>query len=54
MTDWTRIPAPITSETDRRQLVSILASEGLEVRIAKVRETTKTTFKRYVEYRKED
>lgn len=52
MTDWLRIPAPIESEADRRQLVSILASAGLEVRIIKFRETPKATVKRYIEYRK--
>lgn len=52
MNEWFRLPAPIESETDRRQLVSILASAGLEVRIVKFRETQKTTTKKYIEYRK--
>lgn len=52
MIDWSRIPAPIESETDRRQLVAILASAGLEVRIVKLRESPKAAAKRYIECRK--
>lgn len=42
MSDWTRIPAPIESETDRRQLAGILTSVGLEVRIVKEKKTPKS------------
>lgn len=50
---WSRIPAPIESEADRRTLVSILASAGLETRIVKARSGTSKSapYKRYVEYR---
>lgn len=51
MPDWTRIPVPIESETDRRSLVSILAAAELEVRIAKERPTKSSSYKRYIEYR---
>ena len=50
-TEWTRIPAPIDSEPDRRALLGILGSLGLEVRIVRVRETPRSTPKRYLEYR---
>lgn len=53
MTDWTRIPVEIASETDRRTMVSILASVGLEVRIVKVRLTKGGTPKKYIEYRQQ-
>ena len=53
MTDWTRIPMEITNETDRRTMVSILASAGLEVRIVKVRLTKGGTLKKYIEYRQQ-
>ena len=53
MTDWTRIPMEITNETDRRTMVSILASVGLEVRIVKVRLTKGGTPKKYIEYRQQ-
>ena len=33
MDDWTRIPAPIEKEDDRRALCAILAANGLTVRI---------------------
>lgn len=36
---WTRIPAEIESESDRRTLCAIIASCGLEVRIVRVRLT---------------
>lgn len=49
--DWTRIPTPIDSEADRRQLTAILASAGLEVRIVKEKATKNGTYKRYIEYR---
>ena len=51
MPDWKRIPAPIESETDRRCIVSILASAGLEVRIVRERQTKGGSYKRYVEFR---
>lgn len=51
--NWTRIPLPIESESDRRALVSILASAGLETRIVKARSgpSKSAPYKRYVEYR---
>lgn len=50
---WSRIPPPVDSEADRRALVSILASAGLEVRIVKARSgaSKSAPYKRYVEYR---
>ena len=53
MNDWTRIPVEIASETDRRTMISILASAGLEVRIVKVRLTKGGTLKKYIEYRQQ-
>ena len=53
MDEWTRIPVEIASETDRRTLVAVLASYGLEVRIVKVRLTKGGTIKKFVEYRLE-
>lgn len=50
-TEWTRIPAPVDNESDRRTLLGILGSLGLEVRIVKVRETARGTPKRYLEFR---
>lgn len=50
-TEWTRIPAPVDGEVDRRTLLGILGSLGLEVRIVKVKETARGTPKRYLEYR---
>ena len=32
-TEWARIPAPVDNEADRRTLLGILGSLGLEVRI---------------------
>lgn len=51
MSEWTRIPAPIESETDRRQLAGILTSVGLEVRIVKEKKTPNGSYKKYVEFR---
>lgn len=51
MTEWTRIPLPIEAGADRRTLVSILASAGLEVRIVKERKTKSSTYQRYIECR---
>lgn len=51
MTEWTRIPIEITNETDRRTLCAILASVGLEVRIAKVKPTKGSAYRKYIEYR---
>lgn len=51
MNEWTRIPLPIESEADRRTLVSILASAGLEVRIVRERKTKSSAYQRYIEYR---
>lgn len=52
-TPWFRIPFPITDEQDRRTLVSILAANGMEVRIIKEK-PPKSTYKRFVEYRPQD
>lgn len=49
--DFTRIPIPISAEADRRALVSVLASAGLEVRITKDRTSKSAAYKYYVEYR---
>lgn len=51
MNDFVRIPIPISAEPDRRALVSVLASAGLEVRIVKDRPTKSAAYKYYVEYR---
>ena len=50
-TEWIRIPAPILTEQDRRDLCAILTANGLEVRIVKVKTTNRGTPKRYIEYR---
>lgn len=52
MNEWTRIPAPIESDNDSRQLAAILVAAGLEVRVIKGKNTTKGPFKKFVEYRK--
>ena len=51
MEEWTRIPAEIEQEADRRTLCAILASAGLEVRIVRVRLTARGTPKKFIEYR---
>lgn len=51
--EWTRIPAPIESDTDRRMIVGILTAAGLETRIVKVKLTKNGSYKRYVEYRQQ-
>ena len=51
MNDWKRIPVPIEAEADRRALVAILATSGLEVRVVKERPTKSSAYKRYIEYR---
>lgn len=51
MSEWTRLPVPIENEADRRTLVSILASSGLEVRIVKERKTKSSVYQKYIEYR---
>lgn len=51
MPEWTRIPAPIESETDRRALTAILVSAGLEVRIVRVRPTKGGAYHKHIEYR---
>lgn len=48
---WTRIPAAVDAETDRRTLCAVLASIGLEVRIVRVKLTNRGTPKRFIEYR---
>ena len=49
MSEWTRIPTDIPSESDRRQLMAILADMGLEVR--KKKDKVGNRIHRYVEYR---
>ena len=55
MSDWTRIPAPIESEQDRRTICATLAAAGLAVRIVKARSgaAKSSPFKKYIEYREE-
>lgn len=48
---WIRVPVPIESEADRRTMVAVLASAGLEVRIVKERKTKSSAYQRYIEYR---
>ena len=49
MDDWTRIPAPIEKEDDRRALCAILDANGLTVRLV-VEKNTYGSRKWYVEY----
>ena len=49
--EWIRIPCPVEAESDRRDLVAILAAAGLECRIVRCRATPKSPVKRFVEYR---
>ena len=51
--EWSRIPSPISDEGDRRAIVSVLSSYGMEVRIVRERPTPKAPFKKYVEYREQ-
>jgi len=51
MGEWTRIPVPIDSDADRRNIASILFAWGLEVRPKKVRLTPKGTPRNFIEYR---
>nr|WP_325301913.1 hypothetical protein [uncultured Dysosmobacter sp.] len=51
MSDWQRIPVPIESESDRRELAAILTACGLEIRIVRERPTKSGVYKRYIEYR---
>lgn len=55
MPDWTRIPAPIEAEQDRRTICGLLAAAGLTVRIVKARSGTAKSapFKKYIEYQEE-
>ncbi len=46
MEQWTRIPAEVKSETDRRDLTAILSSLGLAVRIVRVKKTPNGTAKK--------
>ena len=49
MPEWTRIPAPIDREDDRRAMCAILAANGLTVRI--VCEKNKSGYRKwYIEY----
>ena len=50
-TPWTRIPSPIDTDADRRELAAILSAYGLEVRIVRARATKNGSYKRYIEYR---
>lgn len=50
MEQWVRIPAEVKSETDRRDLVAILSSLGLAVRIVRVKMSPSGTPKKFVEY----
>lgn len=52
MPEWTRIPAPIEAEQDRRTICATLAAAGLAVRIVKDRDGTSKSapYKRFVEY----
>ena len=50
-TEWTRIPAPVDNEADRRTICAILISIGLEVRIVKIKATARGIAKKYVEFR---
>ena len=54
MNEWVRIPLPVESEADRRDLAAILTSIGLDVHVIKERPTEKSAFKRYVEFRLPD
>lgn len=55
LNNWTRIPAPIEAEQDRRTICGLLAASGLTVRIVKARSGPKPSspFKKYIEYREE-
>ena len=55
MTDWTRIPAPIENEQDRRTICGILTSAGLEVRVirAKTGESKSAPIRKFIEYRQQ-
>lgn len=51
MNEWTRIPVPFDSETDRRTMAGIMTAAGLEIRIVKEKQTKSGSYKRYIEYR---
>ena len=53
MSEWTRIPAHVDSDADRRTLVSILAAYGLEVRVVREKPTKGSAYQRYIEYRQQ-
>lgn len=55
LNNWTRIPAPIEAEQDRRTICGLLAASGLTVRVVKARSGPKPSspFKKYIEYREE-
>lgn len=48
---WVRIPVNITDEGDRRTMVGLLTSYGLEVRIVRIKWTERGTPCRYIEFR---
>ena len=52
LNNWTRIPAPIEAEQDRRTICAILAEAGLAVRIVRIKVGTSNSAprKRFVEY----
>lgn len=54
MSEWTQIPAAITSEADRRALAGILTQYGLEFRIVKRKDTPKGTPRPYCEFREQE
>jgi len=49
---WVRIPEPILSETDRRELAAILTSAGLEVRIVRAKLKPNGNTQKFIEFRK--
>ena len=55
LNNWTRIPAPIESEADRKTICGLLAAAGLTVRIVKARsgKAASSPLKKYIEYREE-
>lgn len=53
MNEWTRIPAQIESDADRRLMAGILTAAGLEVRIVKERKTPTGSYKKYVEFKEQ-
>ncbi len=48
---WSRIPAAVQLEEDRRSLCAVLSALGLEIRVVKVKPDGRGAVKRYIEYR---